>query len=110
MFSQLVNLLVMKATKVISIHDEVRGIYKKMVFQENKMIGAVLFGDTSDGSRLLNIIVEKKDIPDSEKTMLIIQLTENTENRCISMAHSDIVCSCNAVTKGAIIEAVQQKA
>ena len=97
-----------ESTKVISIHDEVRGIYKKMVFQENKMIGAVLFGDTNDGSRLLNLIVEKKDIPDSEKN-LYLKLSENTENKVISMNHSDIVCSCNAVTKGAILEAVQEK-
>ena len=81
---------------------------KRMVFQENKMIGAVLFGDTSDGSRLLNLIVEKKDIPDSEKNMLF-KLSENRENSVASMAHSDIVCNCNAVTKGAILEAVQEK-
>ena len=97
-----------ESTKVISIHDEVRGIYKKMVFQENKMIGAVLFGDTNDGSRLLNLIVEKKDIPDSEKN-LYLKLSENIENKVISMNHSDIVCSCNAVTKGTILEAVQEK-
>ena len=70
MFSQLVNLLVMKQQKSFTVHDEINGIYKKIVFQENKMIGAVLFGDTRDGSKLLNLIVEKKDIPDSEKNML----------------------------------------
>ena len=79
-----------------------------MVFQENKMIGAVLFGDTNDGSRLLNLIVEKKDIPDSEKN-LYLKISENTENTVKSMDRSDIVCNCNAVTKGAILEAVQVK-
>ena len=97
-----------ESTKVISIHDEVWGIYKRMVFQENKMIGAILFGDTNDGSRLLNLIVEKKDIPDNEKNMPL-KLSENKENTVISMAHSDIVCTCNAVTKGTILEAVREK-
>ncbi len=62
----------------------------------------------SDGSRLLNLIVEKKDIPDSEKN-LYLKISENTENKIKLMNRSDIVCSCNAVTKGAILEAVQVK-
>lgn len=97
-----------QTTKAITVHDEFNGVYKRVIFQENKMIGAVLFGDTSEGSRLLNLIVEKKDIPDSEKNTLF-QLSEDSENLVASMAHSHIVCNCNAVTKGAILEAVQEK-
>jgi len=97
-----------ETTKAITVHDEFNGVYKRVVFQENKMVGAVLFGDTGDGSKLLNLIVEKKDIPDREKNRLF-QLTEDGENSVASMAYSDIVCNCNAVTKGSIIEAVQEK-
>jgi nitrite reductase (NADH) large subunit len=96
------------STKAITVHDEFNGVYKRMVFQENKMIGAVLFGDTSGGSRLMNLIVEQKDIPDSEKKMLF-RLSESDESSVASMSHSDIVCNCNAVTKGTILEAVQEK-
>ncbi|MCQ6275246.1 NAD(P)/FAD-dependent oxidoreductase [Bacillus sp. V3B] len=97
-----------ETTKAITVHDEFNGVYKRIVFQEDKMIGAVLFGDTSAGSKLLNLIMEKKDIPDSEKNVLF-QLSEDGEGSVASMAHSDIVCNCNAVTKGAILEAVQEK-
>ena len=64
MYSQLVNLWGMKQQKSFTVHDEINGVYKKIVFQENKMIGAVLFGDTRDGSQLLTMIVEKKDVSD----------------------------------------------
>jgi NAD(P)H-nitrite reductase large subunit len=37
-----------------------------------------LFGDTNDGSRLLNLIVEKKDIPDNEKMSLKLSDKENS--------------------------------
>ena len=56
------------------------------------MIGAILFGDTSDGSRLLNLIEEKKDIPDNEKNMLL-KISENKDNKVVSMVPSDIICT-----------------
>jgi nitrite reductase (NADH) large subunit len=94
-------------TKAITVHDDFNGVYKKAIFQENKMIGAVLFGDTSEGSRLLNMILEKKDISDAEKTMLY-KTADDSVNSVASMGLSDTICNCNAVSKGAIIEAVQQ--
>ena len=93
--------------KAITVQDDLNGVYKKVVFQENKMIGAVLFGDTSDGSRLLKMILEKKVLSDAEKTLLY-QATGDCESPVTTMALSDTICNCNAVSKGTIIEAVQQ--
>ncbi|HZG73492.1 MAG TPA: nitrite reductase large subunit NirB [Chondromyces sp.] len=97
-----------ETTKSIIIHDEFNAIYKKIVFQENKMMGAVLFGDTSDGSKLLNMILENKELSDDEKAELY-QSSGKKKSSVTHMAHSDIICNCNAVTKGSIIEAVQQE-
>lgn len=97
-----------ETTKAFTLHDEINGVYKKIVFQENKMIGAVLFGDTRDGSQLFMMIVEKKELSEDEKAMLFYS-SNDSQSPVASMAHSDIVCNCNAVTKGAIIEVVQKE-
>ena len=40
---------------------------------------------------------------------MLLHSSNDSQSPVASMAHSDIVCNCNAVTKGAIIEAVQQE-
>ncbi|HWO96624.1 MAG TPA: nitrite reductase large subunit NirB [Bacillus sp. (in: firmicutes)] len=97
-----------ETTKAITIFDELDGVYKKVVFQGNKMVGAVLFGDTRDGTRLLDMIVKQKDVSDMEKVVLL-ESSNGAGHSVASMAHSEIICNCNGVTKGTIIEAVQKE-
>ncbi|MEH6946881.1 nitrite reductase large subunit NirB [Bacillus sp. JJ634] len=97
-----------ETTKSITVFDELDGVYKKIVLQDNKMIGAVLFGDTSDGPRLLDMILEQRDVSGMEKVALF-QSSEGSESQVASMAHGDMICQCNGVSKGAIIEAVQKE-
>ncbi|WP_026567239.1 nitrite reductase large subunit NirB [Bacillus sp. UNC41MFS5] len=93
--------------KSLKIYDEVDGVYKKIVFDESKMVGAVLFGDTSDRTRLLDMILKKQDVSDLEKVTLF-QGLNGDGNSVASMAPSEMICNCNGVAKGAIIEAVQK--
>ena len=91
--------------KSIEIYNELDGVYKKLVFEDSKMVGAVLFGDTSDRTRLLEMILKKQDVSDMEKVTLF-QTLNGGGNSVASMTHSEIICNCNGVQKGAIIEAV----
>lgn len=93
--------------KSIEIYDELDGVYKKLVFEDSKLVGAVLFGDTSDRTRLVEMILKKKDVSDMEKVTLFQELNGDG-NSVASMAHHEIICNCNGVAKGAIIEAVQK--
>ncbi|MGG1573918.1 nitrite reductase large subunit NirB [Fictibacillus sp. NRS-1165] len=94
-------------TKAIKIHDDVEGIYKKIVFQNNKVIGAVLFGDIQDGPRLLKMILEKVDVSDLPKIAVLATPSEDTaESAVVSMPASEVVCGCNGVSKGEICEAI----
>ncbi|MBT2725050.1 MULTISPECIES: nitrite reductase large subunit NirB [unclassified Bacillus (in: firmicutes)] len=94
-----------ESLKSIEIYDELDGVYKKLVFEDSKMVGAVLFGDTSDRTRLLDMILKKQDVSDVEKVTLF-QASSGGGDTVASMAHSEIICNCNGVPKGAIIEAV----
>ncbi|MFP5109942.1 nitrite reductase large subunit NirB [Neobacillus sp. C211] len=94
-----------ESLKSIEIYDELDGTYKKLVFEDSKIVGAVLFGDTRDRTRLLDMITKKQDVADVEKVTLF-QSSSGGGDSIASMAHSEMICNCNGVPKGAIIEAV----
>ncbi|WP_374988711.1 nitrite reductase large subunit NirB [Priestia megaterium] len=96
-----------QGAKAITISNMLDGIYKKVVFREGKIVGAVLFGDTSEAIKLSQMINEKKDLSQAEKVQLFPSQHEK-ESAVTSMPLTNIVCNCNGVTKGTIIEAVQK--
>lgn len=97
-----------ETTKSITTFDELDSVYKKLVFQDRKIIGAVLYGDTNNSSRLLDMIVKRQEVSSEEKRALF-QSPNTAEGLIASMANHEIICHCNAVSKGGIIEAVQNK-
>ncbi len=95
--------------------DTQAAIYKKLVFQGNKLIGIILLGDNKDGSRLFNLIQSGQDI-----STLRDPLTQMVSGQPITqaasgfstvttMADSELICNCNNVTKGTIVQAIREK-
>ncbi|RSK56650.1 nitrite reductase large subunit NirB [Bacillus canaveralius] len=95
-------------SKAITVFNDVDGIYKKMIFQENRLVGSVLYGDIKEAPRLLDIIRKKKDIASVEKGILLSPAITG-EDPIASLKPSEMICNCNGVSKGAIIEAVISK-
>ena len=96
------------STQSIKIYDEVERVYKKIVFQDHKIIGAVLYGDTKERTKLLDMILKQKDVSDLEKVSLFPQLKDGGFSTA-SIPASKIICNCNSVTKGTILEAIQRE-
>ncbi|QWF74892.1 NADPH-nitrite reductase [Bacillus subtilis] len=96
--------------KAIKVFDEQDGIYKKIVLRDNQIVGAVLFGDSSEGNRLFSMIQKEADISETSK-ISILQPLDQEAGTSITAAMSDdeIICGCNGVSKGAIIQAIQEK-
>ncbi|MFD0824833.1 nitrite reductase large subunit NirB [Neobacillus sp. M.A.Huq-85] len=94
-------------SKSISLYDGPAGVYKKLVFQDQKMIGAVLCGDINDQTRLLEMILNQKVVPNGEE-LTLLQSANRQENTVALMPGHTMICNCNGVTKGAIIDAVQK--
>ncbi|WP_324647086.1 nitrite reductase small subunit NirD [Acinetobacter sp. MD2] len=46
----------------IIVHDEKRQVYKRLILRDDKMIGAVLFGDTEDGAWYAELISDQVSI------------------------------------------------
>ncbi|MEK3685303.1 nitrite reductase large subunit NirB [Paenibacillus sp. FSL R10-2736] len=96
-------------TKALRFQDETDGVYKKLVIHGDKLIGAVLFGDTGDGAQLFSMIKKGENIKGREKELLLGISADPLApkgNRLEGMADDEIICGCNGVSKGAIAEAI----
>ncbi|WP_100404652.1 nitrite reductase large subunit NirB [Bacillus solitudinis] len=95
-----------ETTQSLNLYDGLEGTYKKIVFRDGQAIGAVLFGDTRAGTKLIELISKQAKAEIVKE--LVINQASTEENQVASMALGDMVCNCNSVSKGKIIEAVQR--
>lgn len=96
--------------KALKIFDEQDGIYKKIVLRDNKIVGAVLFGDSKEGNRLFAMIQKQEDIAETTKVSILQPLNEERGGSFVaSMGNDEIICGCNGVSKGTIIHAIQEQ-
>ncbi|MDP4170852.1 MAG: nitrite reductase large subunit NirB [Bacillota bacterium] len=96
------------STKSIKVHNEFDGVYKKIVIRDNRIVGIVLYGDTKDSTKLFRMLMKKEDV--SGMTSVAILQSEgggDEESNIASMPNEELVCGCNGVTKGTIVEAIK---
>ena len=101
-------------TEQIVLSDPVGGVYKKLVIQNNRLVGACLYGDTVDGSWYFKLLREGRDIQDIRERLMFGESNlgdtgHQGQNKAAALADSDEVCGCNGVTKGSICKAIKDK-
>ncbi|MBB3112271.1 nitrite reductase (NADH) large subunit [Paenibacillus phyllosphaerae] len=100
-------------TRSIRVQDDFDGVYKKVVIQDGKVIGAVLFGDITDSSRLFKMIRTGEDVTGHEKEVLLGAsgggAKKSGADMVAEMPDDEIVCGCNGISKGAIVSAINEK-
>ncbi|MFB5284228.1 nitrite reductase large subunit NirB [Peribacillus sp. Hz7] len=93
-------------TKTIKSFNDWEGTYKNVLIQDGKIIGAVLFGDTKEGNKLLSFINKRADVTEyleAEKG------EEAGASLVATMPNEEIICGCNGVTKGDIVQAIESQ-
>ncbi len=90
------------------------GVYKKLVIQNDRLVGACLYGDTVDGSWYFKLLREGRAIGDIRDKLMfgesnIGDAGHQGQNKAAAMQDADEVCGCNGVTKGAICKAIKDK-
>jgi nitrite reductase (NADH) large subunit len=103
-----------EGTEDIVLTDPGAGIYKRLVIKDDKLAGAVLYGDTVDGTWYFKLLREGTSIaPIRDRLMFGESNLGDTghegQNRALSMPDSAEVCGCNGVCKGAIVKAIKTK-
>ncbi|MCK5728772.1 MAG: NAD(P)/FAD-dependent oxidoreductase [Methylococcales bacterium] len=60
-------------TESIVFKDSARHIYKKLVLQDNKIVGIVLYGETTDGIWYFSLLTEKIDVSNLRNNIIFGQ-------------------------------------
>ena len=92
--------------------NQPEGVYKKIVVSEDKslLLGAVLVGDTSDYDSLLQYMLNKIELPDSPEALILPMAGDKPTLGADALPDTAVICSCHNVTKGHIVQAIDQGA
>ena len=57
----------------LTYHDPSQGIYQKLTLQNNRLVGAVLYGDVNDGAWFFDLMQNQTDVQDFRDSLLFGQ-------------------------------------
>jgi nitrite reductase (NADH) large subunit len=94
--------------------DPARGIYKKITVQQNRVRGAVLYGDTGDGAWYFQLMRDGTDISAIRENMLFGQAHlgdsgHGEQNHAALLPNDAEICGCNGVCKKTIVDSIISK-
>ena len=98
----------------IVLRDASGGVYKRLVLKDNKIIGAVLYGETSDGPWFFDLLKKQTDVSEMRETLIFGQAyqggTPLDPMAAVAALPDDAeICGCNGVCKGAIVSTITEK-
>lgn len=108
-----VQLASMGVTKPIQPDDEVvvyrepsRGVYKKLVIREDKLVGAILLGETETAGVLTQMFTLETKLPERRADLLFGTSSGAPVLSIFDLPDHAQICNCNGVSKGGIKEAI----
>jgi nitrite reductase (NADH) large subunit len=98
----------------IVMQDASQGIYKKLVLKDNRIQGAVMYGDTVDGAWYFQLMRDGTDVSDIREHLMFGQAHlgdsgHGGASAAVAMNDDMEVCGCNGVCKGDIVKAITAK-
>jgi len=99
---------------VLELMDRVGGVYKKLVLEDDKIKGVVMFGDTADGPTFFQWMQDAKDVSEQRSSLLFSASGLGDSGHSgidlvSAMADDTIVCGCNGVSKKDIVDSIVTK-
>ena len=98
----------------IVFRDPSRGVYKRLVLEGDRIIGAVLYGDTEDGNWFYQMIKDRTDIGPMRDTLIFGPAYQGGAQSDPLAAVAALppeaeICGCNGICKGTIQTAITTK-
>jgi nitrite reductase (NADH) large subunit len=96
----------------IVLRDAARGIYKRVVVKDDRLIGAVLYGDTADGNWYFQLLKDQADVSDVRESLIFGQAyaeggdARDPKAAVAALPDTAEICGCNGVCKGTITGAI----
>jgi nitrite reductase (NADH) large subunit len=99
----------------IVFRDGSRGVYKRLVLQDNRIKGAVLYGDAREGPWYFQLLKDGVDVSTFREALVFGQAfaeggyVTDSGGGAFKLADQAEICGCNGVCKGTIVSAIAEK-
>ncbi|MFC3101712.1 nitrite reductase large subunit NirB [Altererythrobacter lauratis] len=100
----------------IVMRDAARGVYKRLVLKDDRIIGTVLYGDTADGNWYFELLRKGEDVAALRAGLIFGQAFANGSaladpNAAVAALSDDAeICGCNGVSKGQVVGCINSGA
>jgi len=98
----------------IVLRDASRGVYKRVIVKDDKLIGAVLYGDTADGSWYFDLLKKGEDVADIRDALIFGQAFAsgggalvNPIDAVAALPDDAEICGCNGVSKSKVLACIE---
>ena len=96
----------------IVLRDPARGIYKRLVIEEDRLVGAVMYGDTADGNWFFGLIRDGTEIEEMRETLIFGPAFQGEGgadplSAVAALPPEAEICGCNGICKGTIVGAIE---
>ena len=98
----------------IVLRDAAAGVYKRVVLKGDKIVGAVLYGDTADGPWFFDLLKRNVDTREMRDTLIFGQNYQggtplDPTAAVAALPDEAEICGCNGICKGKITGAITGK-
>ncbi|KQR82270.1 nitrite reductase large subunit NirB [Sphingomonas sp. Leaf343] len=96
----------------IVLRDASRGVYKRVVVRGDKVVGAVLYGDTADGGWYFDLLKREEDVSAIRDMLIFGQAfasgggVADPKAAVAALSDNAEICGCNGVTKGKVVACI----
>lgn len=100
----------------IVLRDASRGVYKRVVIRDDRVVGAVLYGDTADGNWYFDLIKRGESVASFRDALIFGQafaaegVLADPKAAVAALSDEAEICGCNGVSKGKVLACVDSGA
>ncbi|HKX87884.1 MAG TPA: FAD-dependent oxidoreductase, partial [Sphingopyxis sp.] len=93
----------------IVLRDASRGVYKRVIVRDDRIVGAVLYGDTADGGWYFDLLKKQEDVSGLRDLLIFSQAiaagggAADPKAAVAALSDDAEICGCNGVTKGQVV-------
>ncbi|MEQ1614019.1 MAG: NAD(P)/FAD-dependent oxidoreductase, partial [Hyphomicrobiaceae bacterium] len=95
----------------IVLRDAARGVYKRLVLKDDKLVGVVMYGEVSDGAWFFDLVKKGSEIGELRETLIFgpsfaggVKLDPTAA--VAALPDEAEICGCNGICKGKITSAI----
>ena len=96
--------------EVVSYVEAARGVYKKLIVRDDRLVGAIVMGDGAIVPSLLQVFGDRTTLAPNRSELLFPLSFSVPPPSVERIPDSARICDCNAVSKGEIVQAVLEGA